>query len=166
MYKAQTGTGRSYEIVISDSSIIIDSVPFSWDLVRIRENHFHVIHDQKSYNVEVVSIDAQQKAFTFKINGSSCTIQLNDKFDELLEKLGMNGSAAGKVNSIKAPMPGLIIDLRVKEGDKISAGEPVLILEAMKMENVIKAPGEAVVKSLKVKKGDSVEKNQVLLEFE
>jgi biotin carboxyl carrier protein len=166
MYKAHTGSGSTYEVVLSDSGVLIDSVPFDWDFTRIRDNHFHVIHEKKSYNVEVVSTDALLKVFTFKINGSICTIQLKDKFDELLEKLGMNGSAVGKINSIKAPMPGLIIDLRVKEGDKISAGDPLLILEAMKMENVIKAPGDAILKSLKVKKGDSVEKNQVLLEFE
>jgi biotin carboxyl carrier protein len=62
-------------------------------------------------------------------------------------------------------MPGLIIDLRVKEGDQVKAGDPLLILEAMKMENIIKASGDSIVKSLKVKKGETVEKNQVLIEF-
>ncbi|MEJ0056943.1 MAG: acetyl-CoA carboxylase biotin carboxyl carrier protein subunit [Bacteroidota bacterium] len=88
-----------------------------------------------------------------------------DKFDILLEKMGMNASAAGKVNVIKAPMPGLIIDLRVKAGDTVNAGDPLLVLEAMKMENIIKAPGEGVVKQVKVKKGDTVEKGQLLIEF-
>ena len=77
----------------------------------------------------------------------------------------MNNGSAGKVNHIKAPMPGLIIDLRVKEGDTVKPGDALLILEAMKMENMIKASAESVVKSVKVKKGDSVEKNQVLIEF-
>jgi biotin carboxyl carrier protein len=90
---------------------------------------------------------------------------MQDKFDLLLEKMGMNASASGKVNNIKAPMPGLIIDLRVKDGDLVKAGDPLLILEAMKMENIIKSPGEGVVKSVKVKKGAGVEKGQVLIEF-
>jgi biotin carboxyl carrier protein len=62
-------------------------------------------------------------------------------------------------------MPGLIVDLRVKAGDKVKPGDALLILEAMKMENMIKASAESIVKSVKVVKGDSVEKNQVLIEF-
>ena len=100
-----------------------------------------------------------------KINGIKYTIQLRDKFDLLLEKMGINNSAVGKVNVIKAPMPGLIIDLRVKKGDLVKAGDPLLVLEAMKMENIIKAPGEGTVKVVKIKKGDTVEKGQVLIEF-
>jgi biotin carboxyl carrier protein len=69
------------------------------------------------------------------------------------------------VNHIKAPMPGLIIDLRVKEGDVVKQNDPLIILEAMKMENVIKSPGDGTVKAVKVQKGNSVEKNQVLIEF-
>jgi biotin carboxyl carrier protein len=62
-------------------------------------------------------------------------------------------------------MPGLIIDLKVKDGDQVKAGDPLLILEAMKMENIIKSPGDATVKSVKVRMGEGVEKNQVLIEF-
>jgi biotin carboxyl carrier protein len=62
-------------------------------------------------------------------------------------------------------MPGLIIELKVKNGDVVKPGDTLLILEAMKMENIIKSPGEGVVKTVKIKKGESVEKNQVLIEF-
>jgi biotin carboxyl carrier protein len=90
---------------------------------------------------------------------------LQDKFDLLLEKMGMNNTNGGNVISIKAPMPGLIIDLKVKDGDLVKQNDPLIVLEAMKMENVIKSPGDSVVKSVKVKKGESVEKNQILIEF-
>jgi biotin carboxyl carrier protein len=83
----------------------------------------------------------------------------------LLEKMGISAANAGKVNNIKAPMPGLIITLKVAVGDTVKAGDQLLILEAMKMENILKSPGDGVVKKIKVKKGDSVEKNQVLIEF-
>jgi biotin carboxyl carrier protein len=79
--------------------------------------------------------------------------------------MGMSSSSVAKINNIKAPMPGLIIDLKIKAGDAVNAGDTLLILEAMKMENVIKAPASATVKSVKAKKGDSVEKGQILIEF-
>jgi biotin carboxyl carrier protein len=62
-------------------------------------------------------------------------------------------------------MPGLIIDLKIKTGDIVKPGDPLLILEAMKMENILKSPGEGTIKNVKVKKGDNVEKGQVLIEF-
>lgn len=164
MYKA-TVNQTTFEITIDDNGLIINDARFHWNLLKISDETFHIILDNKSYSVEVVSVDAQTKSFCFKINGKKYVVDLKDKFDLLLEKMGMNNSAANKINSIKAPMPGLIIDLRVKEGDHVKAGDPLLILEAMKMENVIKAAGDSVVKSLKVKKGESVEKNQVLIEF-
>jgi biotin carboxyl carrier protein len=79
--------------------------------------------------------------------------------------MGINSSASGKVNNLKAPMPGLIIDLKISAGDVVKVGESLLILEAMKMENIIKSPCEGIVRVVKIKKGDSVEKGQVLIEF-
>ncbi len=113
----------------------------------------------------MVKTDKATKTCTLKINGRLYTVELRDKFDLLLEKMGMNNTSAGKVNNIKAPMPGLIIDLKIKEGDVVKQNDPLLILEAMKMENIIKSPGEGTVKTIKVKKGASVEKGQVLIEF-
>jgi biotin carboxyl carrier protein len=63
-------------------------------------------------------------------------------------------------------MPGLVLKIMISEQDTITEGDSVLILEAMKMENVIKSPGSGKVKSIKVKERDAVEKNQVLMELE
>jgi biotin carboxyl carrier protein len=86
--------------------------------------------------------------------------------DKLLKEMGIDTQAVRKVKDLKAPMPGLIREIKVKEGDVIQAGDAVLILEAMKMENVLKAPAPAVVKSIKVQSGDKVEKNTLLILFE
>ena len=164
MYKA-TVNHSSFEIKLDNDGLIINDHRFDWNLLKISDQSFHILIDNKSYNVEVVSADVQSKSFCFKINGRKYVVDLKDKFDLLLEKMGMNNSSANRINSVKAPMPGLIIDLRVKEGDHVKAGDPLLILEAMKMENIIKASGDSIVKTVKVKKGESVEKNQVLIEF-
>jgi biotin carboxyl carrier protein len=164
MYKASVN-GKQFEISNDDGSFIVNNEPLKWDVAEISEGYCHVIVDNKSYKAELVKADQATKTFSFKINGRIYSVTLRDKFDQLLEKMGMTNSASSKVNNIKAPMPGLIIDLKVKEGDAVKTGDTLIILEAMKMENSIKSPGDGVVKLVKVKKGTSVEKGQVLIEF-
>ncbi len=164
MYKASVN-GKNFEITPRGDGMLVNGNLLNWDLVQISDGYFHILYQNKSYRAEIVKTDAVTKSFTFKINGNPYTVDLKDKFDLLLEKMGMNNSSAGKINHVKAPMPGLIIDLKIKAGDVVKAGEPLLILEAMKMENILKSPGEGTVKNVKIKKGDSVEKGQVLIEF-
>jgi biotin carboxyl carrier protein len=121
--------------------------------------------NDRSYRAEILPADSSGKSLTIKVNGRHYPVVLKDKFDILLEKMGMNSNAGAKVNHVRAPMPGLIIQLKVKDGDHVKAGDTLLILEAMKMENIIKAPGDAIVRSVKVTMGEGVEKNQVLIEF-
>jgi biotin carboxyl carrier protein len=164
MYQAKVND-KNFEIVPTEDGLLINGKPLQWDVVEITDGYFHILHQNKSYRAEIVSTDATTKTSTIKINGHSYTVALKDKFDVLLEKMGMNAAAGSKINNIKAPMPGLILDLKVKTGDAVKAGDQLIILEAMKMENIIKSPGEGTVKNVKVKKGDSVEKGQVLVEF-
>jgi len=164
MYKA-TVNNKIFEIESSEHGLLVNGQPQPWDLVKIADGYFHILFNSKSYRAEVIKNDPETKTFTFKINGHNYTVTLKDKFDVLLEKMGMHNTVGNKVNNIKAPMPGLIIDLKIKVGDTVKQGDPLLILEAMKMENILKSPGDGIVKTLKVKKGDSVEKGQVLVEF-
>lgn len=165
MFNVNVNKTSSFEVDHTTEGITVDGKPFVWDLLKLSDGYFHILYKQKSYRAEVIKVDKPAKTVTLKINNHLHTVELKDKFDLLLEKLGMNNAASGKVNNIKAPMPGLIIELKVKTGDTVKAGDQLLILEAMKMENILKSPGEGVVKSVKVKKGDTVEKNQVLIEF-
>jgi biotin carboxyl carrier protein len=157
--------GKNFEVVKNEESFLINGELFEWDFVKIAEDNFHVLHKNRGYRIEVVKIDQTAKSFQFKINNKIHTVEVKDKFDLLLEKMGMANGASAKINNIKAPMPGLVIDLKVKAGDIVKAGDPLLILEAMKMENILKSPGDGTIKVVKTKKGDSVEKGQVLIEF-
>ena len=130
---------------------------FNADVAELKPGHYHIINNQKSYHAEVVKYDLVTKTCTIKINNTLIPVQLKNRIDLLLDKMGMANASAGKVNNIKAPMPGLIIALKIQEGDSVKAGDQLLILEAMKMENILKSPGDGVVKKIKVKKGDSVE---------
>jgi biotin carboxyl carrier protein len=164
MYTASANQSK-FEITPTEEGFTINNEAVDWNLVTVSDGYFHIIFKNQSYRAELVKADYATKTFTIKINGKVIPVSVKDRFDLLLEKMGMNGASANKAIVIKAPMPGLIIDLKVKQGDVVKAGDALLILEAMKMENIIKAPGEGTVKTIKAKKGDSVEKNQVLIEF-
>ena len=110
-------------------------------------------------------LEAVEGAKQIKINGNTYGATVVDKFDELLKKMGFQNGAAGKVSEVKAPMPGLVLDVAVIVGGVVQKGDRVLVLEAMKMENVIKSPADGTIASVEVEKGDTVEKNEVMVRF-
>lgn len=146
-------------------AIQLNGQPFAWDLVRLNDHTFHIIRDNQSFTAEVLAFDGTEKKVSLKINGHLYTVDVKDRFDLLLEKMGISSGTELKVNDVKAPMPGLIVGISVQPGDVVKKGDSLLILEAMKMENNIKAPGDGTVKTVRVIKSDRVEKGQVLVEF-
>ncbi|UCS93703.1 acetyl-CoA carboxylase biotin carboxyl carrier protein subunit [Echinicola marina] len=156
---------ENFSIEHDGEVFLINGKVLQWDLHQVNERHFNIIYDHKSYNVELIRLDHKKKSIILKLNNKQAEVSIKDKFDLLLEKLGINGREDQKNQSISAPMPGLILDIKVKEGDQVKKNQPLLILEAMKMENLLKASGDGTVKEILVSKGDSVEKNQVLVQF-
>lgn len=156
-----------YESNVNENyKLMVDPDHLNWDLLEIKDGKFHILQDNQSFDATVLDANYETKTFSIKINKNVYTVNLKDKFDLLVEKLGFSNMTVQKVNNIKAPMPGLVLDVLVQVGDAVAKGDSVLILEAMKMENVIKAEGDAVVKSIEITKGTPVEKNQILVEFE
>lgn len=137
-----------------------------FDIKSIGKNKFHIITQNQSISAEIIEVDEISKVFTIKINGKTATFQAKTEMDLLLEKMGIKAKGSGEVKEIKAPMPGQVLDLFCKEGDTVQKGDKVMILEAMKMENILKSPGEGKIKSIKVAQGDNVEKNQLMIVFE
>ncbi len=143
----------------------INEKQFSCDVISPESKRFNVIRDNHTYEVEIVEADVQEKTMLIKVNGHPYPISIADKFDELLQSLGMDKIAIAKINDLKAPMPGLVLNIVVEEGAQIKKGDPIIVLEAMKMENILKAPADVTVKKIMVKKGVAVEKGQVLIQF-
>ncbi|MES2516776.1 MAG: acetyl-CoA carboxylase biotin carboxyl carrier protein subunit [Bacteroidota bacterium] len=165
MLKA-TVNNQTFDIQSDKTGTSVNAQPFNWDLVEIKDGNFHILYNNRSFNAEVLEADYQSKSFLIKINKSKYAISVKDRFDILLDQLGMSNANSAKVNDLKAPMPGLIVDVKVQVGDTVKKGDTILILEAMKMENVLKAVGEGKVKTVKILPKQNVEKNQVLIEFE
>ena len=168
IFKASVNNKAPYQFEFDDidKTVSLDNKPSEWDVVVIKKGIFHIIKDNKSYNAEVLEADYRTKTFLIRINGNKYSVGLKDRYDDLLHQLGMDSLSDKKVDNLKAPMPGLVLDIRVIEGQKISKNDPIIVLEAMKMENILKATSEGIVKKINIKKGDKVEKNQVLVSFE
>ncbi len=135
------------------------------DLIEIKQGIFHIIKDGRSYNAEVLKAVHEEKSFVIRVNGNKYTVQLKDKYDDLLKELGIDTSSALKVKEMKAPMPGLVVDVRVQEGDTVKKGDALVVLQAMKMENILKSPADVTIKKIHIKKDGTVEKNQILISF-
>ncbi len=155
-----------YQATVNNAALLVnpDTVE-ALDVVSLDENSFHILKNNKAYNAVVESVDYKNKYFIININGTRYTTKISDKYDRLIDKLGMKVGSVQKAGDIKAPMPGLVLEIAVNVGDTITKGDKVLILEAMKMENVIKAAGDGVVKAIHIQKGTAVEKGQILIEI-
>jgi biotin carboxyl carrier protein len=127
---------------------------------------FHILHKQKSFHAEVIDTVLAEKRAIIKINGNVYEVHLQDAMDQLVNRLGLSVKKSHKVKTIKSPMPGLVRRIDVTPGQQLMEGEPVLILEAMKMENVLKSPGEGKVAKVLVSPDTPVDKGQILIEFE
>lgn len=163
MYHIKVNQDKTYDVNVDAKGITLNNELKEISFANINENNFHVLLNNKSYNVELVSINAETKTASLKVNNRVYECEIKDQFDDLLKSLGLDNLNTKKLNDIKAPMPGLVLKVLVEEGQEFKKGDNLLVLEAMKMENILKAPADGTVKSIKIKPGDKVEKNEVLL---
>ncbi|MCE3226923.1 MAG: acetyl-CoA carboxylase biotin carboxyl carrier protein subunit [Bacteroidetes bacterium] len=150
--------GSSFEGTLNEKQV-------KGDIIKIDDYQYHLIYNNTSYNLDVVKLNAEEKTLVIKINSVKYNLQLKDKYDELLHTLGLDNLATKKVSDIKAPMPGMVLNVLVGEGTAVKKGDALIILEAMKMENILKSPADGIVKKVIATKGNAVEKNQVLIQF-
>ena len=138
----------------------------TYDQARLTLDTFHVIHDSHSFDVRVLEADFNSKTYKVSVNGKPYVVAISNPLDQLIEKMGFELGSSKNVSHIEAPMPGLILDIQVAAGDKVKEGDALLVLEAMKMENVILSPREGTIAKIAVEKGAAVEKKSLLVEFE
>jgi biotin carboxyl carrier protein len=127
---------------------------------------YHILQNNSSFKAEVLNSDFNNKTYSVLVNSNTYEVKIANNLDQLISKMGFSQGTNKQINKIKAPMPGLILDVMVKEGQTVQEDDALLILEAMKMENVIVSQREGTIKTISVKKGDAVDKNNLLIEFE
>ena len=156
-----------YMVTVGERSTheVSDEQLTALDVVPLGGNKYHLIRHGKPYQCEVVGYDPIDLKVSLKVNGRSLTVGIDGPLQQLVQQLGFSTTAAAADSDITAPMPGLILSISVDVGDIIEAGTPLLVLEAMKMENVIKATGPGKVKAVHVTQGQAVDKRELLIEL-
>jgi biotin carboxyl carrier protein len=165
MYQVNFENDKVLHVSRNNSKYRLNNEEMDLDILKLQPGKYQIFYHNKAHQIEVLEYDKVAKSMRLKINGKVSEITLKTDLDLLLEKLGMDNTSSSKMNELKAPMPGLIHKINIVEGQEVKKGDALLILEAMKMENVIKAQGDGIVKAIHVKEKQSVEKNEVLMEF-
>ena len=159
---------KSFKVTVNDSlsfNITNEDVA-SIDALPTSTKTYHILQDNKPFLAEVIGSNFNQKNYTVKVNNSTYDVDISDGLDLLIKEMGFSLGSTKNIGSIQAPMPGLILEINVRVGQAEKKEDPLLILEAMKMENVIFSPRDGIIKSISVNQGDAVEKKQLLIEFE
>jgi len=154
-----------FNIEKTDGTLLIDNDEVTYDLLKNGDNGYHLIYNNQSFNIKVLNKDNHSGELTLKINGRVISTQLQNKLADLLKKMGMDNNKK-KLKDLKAPMPGLVLDIMVKEGEEVTEGQELIVLEAMKMENAIKSPQDGIIDKIQIDKQDKIDKNHTLLSFQ
>ena len=136
------------------------------DLVPTAENTYHILEKGRPFTASIRESDFDDKRYCIRVNSNNYEVRIEDDLDKLIGEMGFASGSAKSVASVEAPMPGLILEINVSVGQEVREDDPLLILEAMKMENVISSPRDGVIKAISVSQGDAVEKKNILVEFE
>lgn len=167
MYKAKVNGHFEFSLELDQNAKegTLNGEKINIDIAHGLNKQASIIFNYNSYNVELLDIDRGTKTANIKVNGNNYKVELRDKMDQLLESLGMDITASNVVKELKAPMPGLVLEIKVEPGQEVKEGEALLVLEAMKMENVLKAPADVIIDQIKVKASNTIEKNTTLITF-
>jgi len=162
VYRALVGD-RVFDVTIQDDQLIVDGEPMGYTFEVLRDGYVSMIVDGESVPVSVEPTGPDTMRVT--IGGRRTAVEVKDERDLLIEEFGLGGEAAAG-GEVRAPMPGLVLDVLVEEGDEVAADQGLLVLEAMKMENELNAPASGVVRAVHAASDDAVEKEELLIEIE
>ena len=164
MVEVQIDGDYKVRIQKDKNGFLINDLRTDYEIASTSKNTFKIF--SQTLIMDVVLVSQNGKELIISVNNRELKVKISDHIDQILEELGLDTIQNQKVKDIKAPMPGSILSILIAKGAEVKEGDHLLVLEAMKMENVIKAPGDGIVSEIQVNQSDSVEKNQVLITFE
>lgn len=148
----------------ADGTLTVDGLPAEVDFSRISENSYQLVLNGKVHIIKTVNSDNGH--VVLQIGGRTYEANAKSSLEKLLDSMGLKAGVSKQVKELKAPMPGLVLKVLSEPGTEVKKDDPLLILEAMKMENTLKSPSDGIVSKIAVQQGDKIEKNQILIIFE
>lgn len=137
-----------------------------FDCEALEGRKYHILRDSSSYEAELIGENFGERSYSIQIGSNVYQVKIETDLDQMIRSMGYKLSSESAGNDVKAPMPGIILEMKAQPGDKVKKGDTLLILEAMKMENAILSPKDGMIKSVWSDKGDTVDKNKLLIELE
>lgn len=157
--------GRTIEVVIEGETVTLDGQRVDVSIAQVPGTPVrHVLVDGKSQRV-VAQANGERGVWDVHMLGRRLSAEVVDERTRAIRALTNQNAGPTGPKPIKAPMPGMIVRVDVAPGDKVKAGQGVVIIEAMKMENELKAEAAGVVAKVLAQPGSPVEKGAVLVEF-
>jgi acetyl/propionyl-CoA carboxylase alpha subunit len=159
-----TVEGQTLEVDLTGDRPVVDGEPVDAELTRIRDTAtLHLLLDGRSH--ALVARRRNRHGWELHLNGDRFETEVVDERTRAIQ--AMTGAAAGPrgPKPVRAPMPGLVVRVAVSPGDQVKAGQSVVIIEAMKMENDLRAEADGVVDEVLVAPGEAVEKGANLVAF-
>ncbi len=166
MLQVTVNDKNTFAIKEEDGRMVINDAAIDWDASQQPNGLISVLFNGKSYTAIIEHTDRATKQVTLRVNGQLYTTSIKEPIDQLLTNMGLDLKSMQKLEPIKAPMPGMVLKVLVQPGQQINKGDGLIILEAMKMENILKATANATVKSIKAIERTAVEKGAILIELE
>jgi pyruvate carboxylase subunit B len=153
---------RSFEVLLNGGEIVVDGKASSARLMSVPDTPLRELEYDGKSSTYAMTPDAD--GWLVMAGGEAHRMRVDDERTVRLGKLSGGGERGGAGGTVKAPMPGLVLRVEIKEGDTVSAGDGLVVLEAMKMENEIKAPIAGKVTAVHVAGGQAVDKGMVMVE--
>lgn len=163
-YRISVDENYQFDLGVDDATSL-NQLNFSEGEAGRKKEKIHILHNRQSFSAELLSEDFLQRNYTVKVNGNSYKINIETPLDQLIKEMGLSLGNASVEDEVLAPMPGIILEVNVADGDEVKQGDYLCVLEAMKMENALTAPRDAVIKAVNIAKGDTVDKGKLLIEF-
>ena len=158
---------KTFKVLVNGFEFLFDQEEIETaDLRQVFPGEYNLIKDHSSVNAKLLDHDITCKHARVEVDGETFEIEIKDPLDQMLDQMGFSSVSTKHIKEIKAPMPGMVLEVSVTEGQEVKEGERLLILSAMKMENSILIHADGKIKIVKVKAGQAVDKGQVLVELE
>jgi acetyl/propionyl-CoA carboxylase alpha subunit len=148
----------------SKATIQIDEKIYEVDIIMVEEGVYSIIHEGKSYNIEMIQGNGPKNYFvnTYYSSHELDIIDAQSRYQQNRNKDGLH--SGDKI--ISTPMPGKVVSIPVREGDVVEKGTVIIVISAMKMESEYKSPVDGIVKKIHVAEGETINGHQPLVEIE